>query len=54
MSKETLKANLREIPDFPIPGILFYDVTTLFKNAGACRKCWTLYMKCIRTKVSPK
>ena len=28
MSKETLKANLREIPDFPIPGILFYDVTT--------------------------
>ena len=26
-------ANLREIPDFPIPGILFYDVTTLFKNA---------------------
>ncbi|MDE6180742.1 MAG: adenine phosphoribosyltransferase, partial [Phocaeicola sp.] len=33
MNKETLKANLREIPDFPIPGILFYDVTTLFKNA---------------------
>lgn len=32
MSKETLKANLREIPDFPIPGILFYDVTTLFKK----------------------
>ena len=32
MSKEMLKANLREIPDFPIPGILFYDVTTLFKN----------------------
>ena len=24
---------MREIPDFPIPGILFYDVTTLFKNA---------------------
>lgn len=32
MNKETLKKNLREIPDFPIPGILFYDVTTLFKN----------------------
>ena len=32
MNKEMLKANLREIPDFPIPGILFYDVTTLFKN----------------------
>jgi adenine phosphoribosyltransferase len=32
MSKETLRKNLREIPDFPIPGILFYDVTTLFKS----------------------
>lgn len=33
MRKEILLNNLREIPDFPIPGILFYDVTTLFKNA---------------------
>ena len=33
MRKELLLANLREIPDFPIPGLLFYDVTTLFKNA---------------------
>ena len=33
MRKELLLANLREIPDFPIPGIIFYDVTTLFKNA---------------------
>lgn len=37
MRKELLLANLREIPDFPIPGILFYDVTTLFKDA-ACVK----------------
>lgn len=34
MNKETLKKNLREIPDFPKPGILFYDVTTLFKKCG--------------------
>ena len=33
MNKDILKKSLREIPDFPIPGILFYDVTTLFKNA---------------------
>ena len=33
MRKELLLANLRTIPDFPIPGILFYDVTTLFKSA---------------------
>lgn len=32
MSKEKLIANLRNIQDFPIPGVLFRDVTTLFKN----------------------
>lgn len=32
MSKETLIKSIREIPDFPFPGILFYDVTTLFKD----------------------
>lgn len=35
MNKELLLENLRTVPDFPIPGILFFDVTTLFKN-GAC------------------
>ena len=38
MSKETLIKNIREIPDFPIPGILFYDVTTLFKNSEALKE----------------
>mgnify|MGYP003414020850 FL=1 len=38
MNKELLLANLREIPDFPIPGILFYDVTTLFKNAACVQE----------------
>jgi adenine phosphoribosyltransferase len=27
-----LKAKIREIPDFPKPGILFYDITTLLKD----------------------
>jgi adenine phosphoribosyltransferase len=27
-----LKALIREIPDFPKPGILFYDITTLLKD----------------------
>jgi adenine phosphoribosyltransferase len=27
-----LKSLIREIPDFPKPGILFYDITTLLKN----------------------
>lgn len=38
MSKETLIKNIREIPDFPIPGILFYDVTTLFKNPACLQE----------------
>jgi adenine phosphoribosyltransferase len=28
-----LKSLIREIPDFPKPGILFYDITTLLKKA---------------------
>ena len=33
MNNSTLLKNLRNIPDFPIPGIQFKDVTTLFKDA---------------------
>ncbi|MCS6804732.1 MAG: adenine phosphoribosyltransferase [Acidobacteriota bacterium] len=29
---EDLKKLIREVPDFPKPGILFYDITTLLKN----------------------
>jgi len=32
------KALIREVPDFPKPGILFYDITTLLKNAQAFRQ----------------
>ena len=38
MSAEDLRAKIREIPDFPKPGILFYDITTLLKDAGAYRE----------------
>src|SRR5918993_1068793 len=34
---EQLKALIREVPDFPKPGILFYDITTLMKNAQGLR-----------------
>lgn len=33
MNNETLLKNLRNVPDFPIPGIQFKDVSTLYKNA---------------------
>src|ERR1700682_6092384 len=29
---EYLKSLIREVPDFPKPGILFYDITTLLKD----------------------
>ena len=29
-----LKELIRAIPDYPKPGILFYDLTTLLKNPG--------------------
>jgi len=32
VSVETLRAEIREVPDFPKPGILFYDITTLIKQ----------------------
>jgi adenine phosphoribosyltransferase len=30
-----IKDHIREIPDFPKPGILFYDISTLLANADA-------------------
>jgi adenine phosphoribosyltransferase len=32
-----LKQFIREVPDFPKPGILFYDITTLLKNPSGLR-----------------
>jgi adenine phosphoribosyltransferase len=32
VSYESLKQYIREIPDYPKPGILFYDITTLIKE----------------------
>ena len=37
MSTEKLKSSLRAIPDFPQKGILFWDVSTLFKDAESLR-----------------
>ncbi|HSA79244.1 MAG TPA: adenine phosphoribosyltransferase, partial [Geminicoccaceae bacterium] len=32
-----LKAHIRQIPDFPKPGILFYDISTLLQRSDAFR-----------------
>jgi len=34
---EDLKQYIREVPDYPKPGILFYDITTLLKDPKALR-----------------
>jgi len=38
MNNELLLKNLRTVPDFPIPGILFFDVTTLFKSSECLKE----------------
>ena len=38
MSAESLRAQIREVPDFPKPGILFYDITTLIREPDGFRE----------------
>jgi adenine phosphoribosyltransferase len=38
VSAESLRAKIREVPDFPKPGILFYDITTLIREPAAFRE----------------
>ena len=37
-SADDLRAKIREVPDFPKPGILFYDITTLLKDPDSFRE----------------
>ena len=37
-SADDLRALIREVPDFPKPGIRFYDITTLLKQPDAFRE----------------
>ena len=48
MSVEALRARIREIPDFPKPGILFYDITTLLKDPAAYKESIDLMMEPFR------
>ena len=42
---DQLKAKIRHIPDFPKPGILFYDITTLLKDPAAYRESIRLMLE---------
>jgi len=48
MSADDLRAKIREIPDFPKPGILFYDITTLLKDPDAYREAIDLMVEPFR------
>ncbi len=41
---ETLKASIRDVPDFPKKGIVFKDITTLLKDAVAFRRAMDLFV----------
>src|SRR2546425_10948933 len=45
MSAEGLRAKIREIPDFPKPGILFYDITPLLKDPASFREAIALMLE---------
>ncbi len=45
MSAEALRERIREIPDFPKPGILFYDITTLLKDPVAYKESIDLMLE---------
>lgn len=45
-----LEKSIRNIPDFPKPGILFRDVTTLIKNKAAFKKSIDLLAKKYKSK----
>lgn len=50
MDKDLLIANLRNIPDFPKPGIQFKDVSTLYKNAACLKEMIAELAKIYRNK----
>lgn len=45
MNDRLLEKSIRNIPDFPKPGILFRDVTTLIQNKSAFKKSVDLLVK---------
>jgi len=43
-----LKAHIRAVPDFPKPGILFYDISTLLRHADAWQVAMGRLAKMVR------
>ena len=54
-----LKQHIRDVPDFPKPGILFYDISTLLAHAAALRRMhdeptrtWTVGERAVEAALS--
>jgi adenine phosphoribosyltransferase len=45
-----LKNHIRSIPDFPKPGILFYDISTLLAHPDAWRYC----IRALASRIAPQ
>ena len=50
MALEEIDSHVRRVPDFPSKGIIFYDITTLVKNAGAFRKSVDMMAEMLASK----
>jgi len=50
MNNALLESSIRNIPDFPKPGILFRDITTLIQNKAAFKKAVDLLVKKFKRK----
>ncbi|MEM8931062.1 MAG: adenine phosphoribosyltransferase [Acidobacteriota bacterium] len=51
---DELKHHIREVPDFPKPGINFYDITTLLKHPGGLRTTIDEFARLFHGKVFDK
>jgi adenine phosphoribosyltransferase len=40
---DLIRSKVRDIPDFPKPGILFRDITSVWKHAGAFEACMNAF-----------
>jgi len=47
---ETLRSTIRDVPDFPKPGIIFKDITTILKDGALFRNSVDLFLEQCRGK----
>jgi adenine phosphoribosyltransferase len=40
-----LRARVRDVPDFPVPGVLFRDITPIFQDPRSFRTCVDLFVE---------